>query len=652
MKRMACRLLAGPVAVLVVIALAAPASAAPASGADRVRTSLSGRGHYLHRGARGEADVNVCSDAVGTGVAHCDAHLRTDLLGAGEAPAVGAAGPDAASSHASSNGTIGDNGAYGPLYLQSAYNAPSATNGTGETVAIVDAYDVPTVESDLATYRSNFGLSACTTANGCFRRVDQNGGTNYPAANTGWGEETSLDLDMVSALCPNCHILLVEATTNSMTDLGAAVDTAVALGANVVSNSYGSSESSFESALDSAYYNHPGIAIVASSGDNGFGVSYPAASPDVISVGGTSLLQETNTGTRDAVETVWSGAGSGCSAYEPKPAWQTDTGCSRRTVTDVSADADPSTGVWVYDSSAANWMVFGGTSVAAPIVSAIFALAGNAASSNNVSAYPYAHRSSFNDVTLGTNGTCGGTYLCTGQVGYDGPTGLGTPASAAVFADPSPPAPAPPPAAPPLSPPGSNPDFAVTASTVGAIRAGATGSSTVGVTPQNGFAGAVSVSAAVSPASGLTAVVNPGSIVVGGSDQAALTLTGKVGGTYTVTITATQGALVHTKTLKVAVNDFSIRVAPAKTTVARGKPVRYTVTLKSLGAFASWVTLSVTGRHTHDTVTFGQNPGPASGTQTVTITTSTRDARGTITLRFTGVSGTLTHSVSAVLTIQ
>jgi subtilase family serine protease len=313
---------------------------------------------------------------------------------------------------------------YNPADLQSAYKLPSATAGSGQTVAIVDAYDDPKAESDLGKYRSQFGLSACTTANGCFRKVDQTGGTSYPRGNRSWAQEISLDLDMVSAICPNCHILLVEATTNSFSNLATAVDEAAKLGANEISNSYGGSEYSNE-VTDQSHYNHPGIAITVSSGDSGYGVQFPAASQYVTAVGGTTLNKANNS--RGWSETVWSGAGSGCSAYIPKPSWQTDSGCSRRTVADVAADADPNTGVSVYDTyHQTGWLVFGGTSVASPIIASVYALAGNAGSVTYGS-YSYSHTGSLFDVTSGSNGSCGGSYLCTGEVGYDGPTGHGTP---------------------------------------------------------------------------------------------------------------------------------------------------------------------------------------------------------------------------------
>ena len=313
---------------------------------------------------------------------------------------------------------------YGPADLRSAYNLGTASGGAGTTIAIVDAYDDPNAEKDLGVYRSQYGLTPCTTANGCFSKVNQTGGTSYPRGDQGWAEEISLDLDMASAICPNCHILLVEATTPSFANLSAAVDEAATLGAKVISNSYGGGEYSSE-VTDQSHYNHPGVAITVSSGDSGYGVQFPAASQYVTAVGGTTLTR----GGSSFTETVWSGAGSGCSAYITKPSWQLDTGCSRRTVADVSAVADPNTGVAVYDTyrlHPGGWLVFGGTSVAAPIIGAVYALAGNEGAINYGS-YSYGHVSSLHDVTSGSNGTCGSTYLCTGKAGYDGPTGNGTP---------------------------------------------------------------------------------------------------------------------------------------------------------------------------------------------------------------------------------
>ncbi|WP_455771716.1 putative Ig domain-containing protein [Streptomyces lavendulae] len=326
---------------------------------------------------------------------------------------------------------------YGPTDLQSAYALPAST-GAGATVAIIDAYDDPNAESDLATYRSQYGLPACTTANGCFKKVDQSGGTNYPTADSGWAGEISLDVDMVSAVCPQCHILLVEANQPSMADLGTAVNRAVTMGAKYVSNSYGGGEDSTDPSSDASYFNHPGVAITVSSGDSGYGVEYPAASQYVTSVGGTSLKRDSSS--RGWSESVWgssaggNGAGSGCSGFTTKPSWQSDSGCAKRTVSDVSAVADPATGLAVYDSyQASGWNVYGGTSASAPIIAAVYALAGTPAAGSYPSSYPYAHTASLNDVTSGANGSCNSSYLCTAKAGYDGPTGLGTPNGTAAF---------------------------------------------------------------------------------------------------------------------------------------------------------------------------------------------------------------------------
>jgi len=323
---------------------------------------------------------------------------------------------------------------YSPADLRAAYGLPPAPAGAGRTVAIVDAYDLPTAQADLDTYRAQFGLPRCGA--GCFTTVNQDGGTVLPPAEPGWGQEIALDLDMVSAACPSCSILLVEASSTSMTDLGAAVNTAVRLGAVAVSNSYGGPESTSSSTYDTDFFHHPGVAITASSGDSGYGVSYPAASPYVTAVGGTSLTRDSST--RGFTERAWNGSGSGCSAYITKPSWQHDTACSRRTVADVAAVADPATGVAVYDSTPSNnqsgWMVAGGTSIGAPLVAATYALATSPPPrSSTPASFAYSHPSSLHDVTGGSNASCG-TYLCTAGSGYDGPTGLGTPFGTGAFA--------------------------------------------------------------------------------------------------------------------------------------------------------------------------------------------------------------------------
>ena len=320
-----------------------------------------------------------------------------------------------------------------PADLRSAYALP-VTRGDGSTVAIVDAYDDPSAEQDLAVYRAQFKLPACTTSNGCFRKVDQSGGTRLPAPDPGWAQEISLDLDMASAVCPRCRLLLVEAASASQANLGIAVGAAARLGAAAISNSYGGADAS--DSTYGRYYHHAGVAITASSGDDGYGVSYPASSRWVTAVGGTSLRRAHTK--RGWQETAWSGAGSGCAGANTAPYQSAaTTQCSHRAVADVAAVADPTTGVAVYDSFAfegtGGWLTFGGTSVASPIIAAVFALAGNTASVTDGSYVWKHHSGGVNDVTSGSNGSCPTPRWCAARRGWDGPTGWGTPKGVAAF---------------------------------------------------------------------------------------------------------------------------------------------------------------------------------------------------------------------------
>ncbi|MBM9506184.1 S53 family peptidase [Actinacidiphila acididurans] len=344
----------------------------------------------------------------------------------------------------------------GPADLQSAYAIASdvaAHAGRGRTVAIVDAYDDPTAEADLAVYRATYGLPACTTANGCFRKVNQQGdAAPLPAVNASWATEISLDVDAVSAACPDCGILLVEGDQPSPDDLGASVDTAVRLGADAVSNSYSASESGVSDTAPNGVptsagsYDHPGVPILAASGDSGFQLDapYPADLTSVIAVGGTSLSRSDTA--RGWTETAWgptqrpSGAGAACSAHVDKPAWQHDAACPGRTVADISADADPYTGLAVYDSTPdladglpGGWLRAGGTSAATPLVSAMYVMAGPAVGIKDASGL-YAHADRLNDVVGGSDSIPGSgmecpatSYMCSALKGYDGPTGLGSP---------------------------------------------------------------------------------------------------------------------------------------------------------------------------------------------------------------------------------
>lgn len=354
--------------------------------------------------------------------------------------------------------------------LQDAYvlSSAAAADGAGTTVAVVDAYDDPSAYSDLVAYRNDpnnnlGGIASCSISNGrpqlstntaCFAKVNQAGtASSYPVANSSWAEEISLDLDTVSAICPKCNILLVEADSNYLVDLGAAENTAASFGPAAIGNSYGGSEFSSEGSFATAYYDHTGIAMTVAAGDSGYGAEFPAAASSVVAVGGTSLREDTTTA-RGWNETVWSGTGSGCSAYIAKPDWQKDPGCSDRTVGDVAADADPYTGINVYDTyQQSGWLVFGGTSVSAQIIAGVYGLAGGPPKSQPVGAGGLYYDSNsligfggtngnLNDVTSGSNGSCTGhgrsansnlAYLCTGATGYDGPTGMGTPRDTTAF---------------------------------------------------------------------------------------------------------------------------------------------------------------------------------------------------------------------------
>jgi PKD repeat protein len=327
-----------------------------------------------------------------------------------------------------------------PAYLQQAYDltALSQNDGSGDTIAIVDAYDDPSAASDLATYRSAYGLPACTTSNGCFRKVSQTGSaSSLPASNANWEQEESLDLDAVSAICPNCHIILVEANSNASSDLDAAEQEAEALGANQISDSWTITSSS----PISGTYTFPGIATVAATGDTGYvgpnADNYPAAFPGVTAAGGTDLAPASSApNARGFSESAWSlsngqGGGSGCDLQVGKPSWQTDTGCTGRSYADLSADADPSTGLIVYDSSDGGWLLIGGTSLSTPLISAYYAITGVSASSPQ---WAYSDSGMLNDIVSGSNGTCASniSYICNAGVGYDGPTGVGAISGAVV----------------------------------------------------------------------------------------------------------------------------------------------------------------------------------------------------------------------------
>jgi subtilase family serine protease len=383
------------------VAAAGPAAAQSAQAIEH-------SGHTFH--------VAVCARHNQVGTARCFAHVVTDARGT---PLNGKLNPAA----------TGLPSGYGPADLRSAYKITS--NGSA-TIAIVDSGGYSGAESDLAVYRSTYGLPACTTANGCFKKLNQTGGTSsYPRNDTGWSQESALDLDMASAMCPGCKLILVEANSATLANLAAAVRTAAATGALVISNSYGGSESGTTSYASA--YNQPGKAVTVSTGDSGYGVQFPASAPTVIAVGGTHLVKASNA--RGWTETAWSSGGSGCSTTYAKPSFQTDTLCTKRVEADVSAVGDPNTGVAVYgpNHSKSQWLVFGGTSVSAPLIGGIYGVTGHGPGDAHTVWANLGNASTINDVTSGSNGSCGGTYYCTAQSGYDGPTGVGTPNGTGAF---------------------------------------------------------------------------------------------------------------------------------------------------------------------------------------------------------------------------
>ncbi len=378
--------------LLSVVAAGAPAAGAAGNGSGSLHSK------------------RVCATTSSATVASCSSKVLVN--GKGAVPASTTPAPSAKT----------------PAQLKDAYKLTGTSSG-GRTVAIVDAYGYPNLAADLATYRSYFGLPACTTASGCLSIKDQTGGTNLPRFNTGWAGEQALDVDAVSAICPDCKILVVQAKSASIADLGTAVNTASKqAGVVAISNSYGGGDLS--DATYGANYNHPGIAVTASTGDNGYqGGSFPASSQYVTAVGGTTLTAASNT--RGWSESAWSGAGSGCSTVNPAlaAAASSGTGCAKRAIADVSAAADPSNGgMAVYyptSARASTWAQVGGTSESAPIIASVYALSGNTAGYAN--AIPYSHTANLFDVTSGSNGSCPTTQWCTARTGWDGPTGLGSP---------------------------------------------------------------------------------------------------------------------------------------------------------------------------------------------------------------------------------
>lgn len=520
-------------------------------------------------------------------------------------------------SSGSSSNSLPSSG-YLPGDLLNAYGLTSAATAfepgsSAPTIAVVDAYNDPYAAQDLATYRSSLSgssvtdsqtqipdisippLCSGTVVTGCvtFKQMSQSGSTSLPRSDKGWAEEISLDLDMASAICPNCNITLVEASSASFANLQAAVTYAKSLTPAVITNSYGGNEFSSESSYDSTYAAAPGTAITVSSGDSGYGTEYPAAAPNVTAVGGTSLTGSLGTsGWQWGPQTVWSGAGSGCSTYESLPSWQNDQGvynqssiCSGRQVADVSAVADPNTGVAVYDTyGLSGWAVFGGTSASAQIVGAIYALAagsGSAVSTSSSTLYVDSVTGGsgltpgLTPVASGTNGNCG-TYLCDASAslssGYNGPAGLGTFNGLSALTG----------SASTSGGGTKSADFSISASSSSAsVTVGSSTSYTITVTPSGGYIGTVDLSAMVSGTStGVIASFGSTSVSLASGTAASTTLTvtssSSSAGNYTITVTGTDPSdisLTHSTSVTLSVTSTALQSMTVS--VSAGTPVHH-----------------------------------------------------------------------------
>ncbi len=549
-----------------------------------------------------------------------------------------------------------------PAQFHSGYNLPTtAPGGTSPTVAIVDAYDDPNAQADLNTFDTKWGLPSCTATGGCFTKINETGGTRLPSANGGWSLEISLDVQTVHSICQTCKILLVEANSANDSDLGQAENEAASWpGVVAISNSWGGNEFSGEHSLDTSYFTHAGIAITVSSGDSGYGVEWPAASPTVTAVGGTTLNLNSN-GTY-ASESAWTGGGSGCSSQESKPSWQTDgASCSHRTVVDVAADADPNSGAAVYDSVSyqgqTGWFQVGGTSLASPLIAATYALAGANGTNVNAASTPYAYAASFgtgptsafHDVTTGSNAnSCSPASLCTAGAGFDGPTGLGTPNGIGAFS------------AAPAGPPAD--DFSLSTSSQSTSLTSGTGGSTsytVSTAVVTGSASIVGLSATGLPG-GVTSSFVPTSVTAGGSSTLTLAVPASVpASTYSFQITgAASGGPSHTINASLVVQagpkpDFTMTVTPSSQTIGGSGAASYTVTITPVNSLTTSVSLSLSGLPGRVTGSFSPaSVSAAGGTSTLTVTARNAKRTNNARLTITAKSGSITHTAGVTLNVS
>ena len=534
---------------------------------------------------------------------------------------------------------------YSPSQIRHAYGFDQLTaNGANQKIALVDAYGNNAIQGDLNTFCTQFGLSSATV-----QILGNNTGID-----TGWALETALDVEWAHAIAPAATIILSVANSSSLGDLLNAVDAAVNAGATIVSMSWGGSEFSGMSVYDN-HFNRPNVTFTASSGDGGAGVEWPAVSPYVLGVGGTTLYLDSN-GNRSS-ETAWTGSGGGVSSVYSEPSYQTGwQTANRRGVPDVSFLADPNTGVFVYDSVNGGWFVVGGTSASAPQWAALVALANQLrvnsgstpVSSLNDSLYSLAQGSTttpytvnpayFYDVSQGNNGG----YLATAQ--YDFVTGLGSPVANALV--------------PALAPSTQNPNFSISATPASqTTTAGASAGYTVSLTSIGGFSSAVSLTIAGLP-SAATALFTPQSPAAPGAS----TLTISTGastqpGSYTLTITGQSGGLIHTATATLIVQapagaGFSIGVSPAVNNLKAGNSASDTVTITGTGGFSGNVSLAVSGLPSGATASFSPVSISGSGTSALSITTLRSTPRGTYQVTVTGTSGSLAHSAGVSLRVR
>ena len=538
---------------------------------------------------------------------------------------------------------------YSPAQIRHAYGFDQlGATGAGQKIAIVDAYGNASIQSNLNTFCSQFGLSSTTV---------QILGSN-PGTDKGWALETALDVEWAHAIAPGATIILSVASSSSTSDLLIAIDAAVNAGATVVSMSWGGSEFSGMSFYD-GHFNKANVAFTASSGDSGAGVEWPAVSPYVVGVGGTTLTLDANN--NRVSETAWSGSGGGISSYYGMPTFQSGWQTSgARGVPDVSYLADPNTGVLVYDSVNGGWYSVGGTSVGAPQWAAAIALANQLRLSGgsadlgwaNVPLYPLAQGSStipysvnpqyFYDVSSGNNGA----YSAAPP--YDFVTGLGSPVANVLL--------------PALTPASATPDFSISA-TPGSttVTTGNKATYSVSVSSVGGFFGSVSFAASGLP-SGASFGFSPASVTgSGGSSLTISTSSTTPVGTYTITISGSSGSLNHTTTVSLTVQapaspNFAVSISPSLANIKPGQSASFTVTVTSTGGFADTVNLSVGGLPSGATPTFSPTSVNGSGNSSLRITTTRSTAGGTYTVTVTGsssgTSGLHSHSVTASLRIR